>query len=112
MIIRIHKRIILTIKKAEIAIDLYKQVMQKATELPGNDHSDWKVPAGVSGNGYSQGVDTTSNDFLNVNNRLYTYVPFYLNMMPQNFLDNKLKHRDDSSWRQQLYDHVNEDGQS
>lgn len=99
-------------QKAEIAIDLYKQVMQKATELPGDDHSDWKAPAGVSGNGYSQGVDTTSNDFLNVNNQVHTYVPFYLNMMPQNFLDNKLKHRDDSSWRQQLYDHVNEDGQS
>lgn len=98
-------------QKAQIAVDLYKQVMQAATKLPGNDHSDWKAPVGVNGDDYQSGVDTMSNNFSNSKNRQHTYVPFYLNQMPQNFLNDKEDNGDDSSWRAQLYDHVNKDGQ-
>ena len=91
-------------------MDLYKQTMQAASKLPGSDNSDWSVPDGVHGDNYDRNVDTMSNNFSQSKNRHWSYVPFYINMMPQNFWKLNQKHINDSSWRTQLYDKINQAG--
>lgn len=101
----------LTNQKADISMDLYKQVMQVASKLPGSDNSDWNAPSGVHGNHFDHGLDTMSNNFNQDKNRHWSYVPFYINMMPQNFWKLNQRHVNDQSWRNQLYDQINRAGQ-
>lgn len=100
----------LTNQKADISMDLYKQTMQAASKLPGSDNSDWSAPDGVHGDNYDRNVNTMSDNFSQNKNRHWSYVPFYINMMPQNFWKLNQKHINDSSWRTQLYDKINQTG--
>lgn len=103
------KKNYLTNAKANVGQDLYKQVMQATTKLPGNDHSQWDAPQGVSGQAFARGINTTTDNFLISKNRQHSYVPFYLNMSPQDFLDVNHRTKNDQSVLAQLYDYVNQD---
>ena len=85
--------------------------MQAASKLPGSDNSDWTAPSGVHGNHFEHGLDTMSNNFSQDKNQHWSYVPFYINMMPQNFWKLNQRHVNDQSWRNQLYDQINRAGQ-
>lgn len=104
----------LTNDKNKVSFDLYKQVMTAASKLPGADNSDWTAPSGVDGQKFASNSDT-SNDFRLIQNRKHSYVPFYLNMLPSQFLNTATKreqklHGDGlQSALNVLYDHVNND---
>lgn len=105
----------LTNQKNNVSFDLYKQTMTAASKLPGTDNGDWGSPDGVSGNKFSDNVDT-SNDFMQAGNRKNSYVPFYLNMLPSQFLSTadkktmRLTGQGLESALNQLYQQVNRDG--
>lgn len=76
--------------KAQIAVDLYKQVMQAASKLPNSDNSDWSMPAGLtktSNNYHFNDNVNTDNDFRNSKNRRYSRVPGIPNVVPSYFLN-------------------------
>ena len=85
--------------KAKVARELFKSTMLDVKDVSDFDGSDWEVPSGVSNNKFDKNVDTTSNDFLNVNNCKYSNLPFYVDILPQQLLGNDVNDSLDSLYK-------------
>lgn len=92
----------LTNEKAYVGQDLYKQVMEAASKLPGSDNSDWKRPDDRN----------KTKPFANAANRSRSYLPFTLNQLPQDFLNTPANAKLDQPNLPALYRRVNQGGKS